>query len=276
MGCDRKCLAAVWPLAAAAACFAFGSGAFPQSSAGTDDLPLLLNARMALHGGKLEPAERDVRQYLAKHPNSADAHYMLGFILFREIQASSADQDLASRANKARASLAEYTEAAKYHTPSYLDLKIVALDYVLLEDYPDADKWLSHSLQWNPEDAEGWYDLGRIKYSESSFAAALSAFDRCLKLDAGNVKAEDNLGLTYAKLGRTNEAISAFQSAIAWQGQLPDKDAQPYIDLGSFLIDRNRPQEAIVYLAQATKIAPGNDKAHKLLDQAQSLASAQK
>lgn len=267
-----KASLAVWPLAAApAAFFAFGGLSFAQNVADSADLPLLINARLALHGGMVEQADRDVRQYLAKHPNSADAHYMLGFILFREIQGSATDQDKENRAGKAKASLAEYTEGAKYRTPSYLDLKVVALDYILLEDYPDADRWLSRSLEWNPQDAESWYDLGRIKYSETQFPEALIAFERCLKLDSGNVKAEDNLGLTYAKLGRTNDAISAFQSAIAWQAQLQEKDPQPFIDLGTLLIDQNRPNEAITYLLQATKIAPGNGDARKLLDKAQSL-----
>jgi Tfp pilus assembly protein PilF len=267
---DPKAYPALWLLAASAAFLTLGSACFAQDPADTADLPLLLNARMALHSGMLEQADRDVRQYLGKHPNSADAHYMLGFVLFREIQAGATGPDAASTADKAKASLAEYTEGAKYHAPSYLDLKIVALDYVLLKAYPDADKWLSRSLQWNPQDAEGWYDLGRIKYSEARFPEALNAFEHCLKLDSGNVKAEDNLGLTYAKLGRIDEAISAFQSAIAWQSQSPEKDPQPFIDLGSLLIDQKRPQEAIAYLLQATKIAPGNGTAHKLLDQATS------
>jgi Flp pilus assembly protein TadD len=205
---------------------------------------------------------------------------MLGFILFREIQERAADQNKGQASFKAdavKASLAEYTEGAKYRTPSYLDLKVVALDYVLLEDYADADKWLSRSLEWNPQDAKSWYDLGRIKYNEASFSEALNAFDRCLKLDSGNIKAEDNLGMTYAKLGRTSDAVSALQNAIAWQARLEEKNPQPFIDLGGLLIDQNRPREAISYLLQATKLAPGNGQAHALLDKAQSLTnSAQK
>jgi Flp pilus assembly protein TadD len=294
MALGRKACLAAWPLAAAATFFTCSSGSFAQNAhqigspadaaaADTADLPLLLDARAALHNGMVEKAEEDVRQYLGKHPNSADAHYMLGFVLFREIQGR-ADQNKDETKNadsampyvrfttdKAKASLAEYTEGAKYRTPSYLDLKIVALDYVLLEDYPDADKWLSRSLAWNPQDADSWYDLGRIKYYEASFPEALSAFGRCLELDSKNVKAEDNLGMTYAKLGRANEAISAFQNAIVWQTGLQERNPQPFIDLGSLLIDQNRPQEAIAYLVQATKIAPGNGKAHELLDKAQSL-----
>ena len=295
---DPKAVVALWPLAAAATVFAFSSGSLAQTAhqvsapadatAGdTADLPLLLDARLALHNGMVDQADRDVRQYLGKHPNSADAHYMLGFILFREIQGSATDQNknqaksaepamsaASFRTDQAKASLAEYTEGAKHRTPSYLDLKIVALDYILLEDYPAADKWLSRSLEWNPQDAESWYDLGRIKYYEASFSEALNAFNKCLKLDSGNVKAEDNLGLTYARLGRTNDAISAFESAITLQARLQEKNPQPFIDLGSLLIDQNRPKEAIAYLLQATQIAPASGKARELLEKAQSLANS--
>src|SRR5438105_15155245 len=108
----------------------------------------------------------------------------------------------------AKASLEEFTAGAKYRTPSAADLKIVALDYVLLVDYPDADKWLTKMLEWAPDDSEGWYYLGRTKYNENRFAEAIRAFQQCLKLDPQNVKAEDNPGLSLAGLGRNEEARS--------------------------------------------------------------------
>jgi hypothetical protein len=85
-------------------------------------------------------------------------------------------------------------------------------------------------------------------------------------LDSGNVKAEDNLGMTYAKLGRASDAISAFQNAIAWQTGLAEKNPQPFIDLGSPLLDRNCPRGVIPHLLQATEIAPGNGQARELLE----------
>jgi hypothetical protein len=66
---------------------------------------------------KYPEAEAQVRAYLEGHLLSAEAHFLLGFILFRE--------------NKAKESLAEYTAGARYKSPSAADLKIVAFDYVL-------------------------------------------------------------------------------------------------------------------------------------------------
>jgi len=211
---------------------------------------------------------------------------LLGYILFREIQESAGVKsgtgaaaysektmdgaDTSIRDSKARASLAEYTEGAKYHDPSALDLKIVALDYVLLGDYTNADHWLTRSLEWNPKDSESWYYLGRTKYNENRFAEAINAFEKCLQLDPKNVKAEDNLGLSYAGLGRNEEAAAAYQNAIAWQSHLLVKNSGPYINLGSLLLDANRPAEAISNLLQAAEISSRDSKAHELLARAYS------
>jgi Flp pilus assembly protein TadD len=252
--------------------------------------PILAEARSLTDKGMASEAERRVRQYLAVNPNSADAHFLLGHILYREIQAEArlesqlARQDQApiggvkvlgansSEARdwdeKAKASLAEFTTGAKYHAPTAADLKVVAFDYVLLGDYVDADKWLTKMLEWAPDDSEGWYHLGRTKYSENRFAEAIGAFQQCLKLDPKNVKAEDNLGLSFAGLGRSEEAAAAYQQAIVLQAQSVLKNPGPYIDMGSLLINENRPQDALTFLLQATDIARGNSRAHELLGKA--------
>ena len=53
--------------------------------------------------------------------------------------------------------------------------------------------------------------LGRTKYNENRFSEAIDAFLTCLKLDTHNVKAEDNLGLSYEGLNQTQQAIRRFE-----------------------------------------------------------------
>jgi tetratricopeptide (TPR) repeat protein len=132
---------------------------------------LLSNAKALFQQGNLTEADRAVRQYLQSHSESADGHFLLGHILFHEISAKWLQEGKAEgeallyntgdlngpmvsyRDAKAKESLAEFTAGAKYHVPSALDLKIVALDYLLLKDYNDADRWLTRSLQDDPRDA---------------------------------------------------------------------------------------------------------------------------
>ena len=244
----------------------------------------LAEAKSLLDQGRTADADRVVGKYIAAHPDSADAHFLRGYILFRQIQAHSGTMDASQHElykeqgipvpdagfeeAAAKASLAEFTEGAKYHKPAAFDLKIVALDYVVLGDYVNADKWLTHSLQTNPRDPDAWYWLGRTKYNENRFDEAAQSFAQFLKFDPKNVKAEDNLGLAYAGLGQTDKAIAAFQNAITWQSESAAKDPGPFLDLGALLMDQNRAQEAVPYLLQAVAISPNESRHHEKLGQA--------
>jgi len=245
------------------------------------ELPELSDAaldegRSLLQRGMLSEAERAVRQHLDKEPKSAEGHFLLGYILFREIQGKASQEESAGEVRghnpdailskfsdkQARASLAEFTEGAKYHPPNAFDLKVVALDYVLLRDFVDAEKWFTRSLEWNPKDSEAWYHLGRTRYNLQRFREAISAFNHCLELDSKNVQAEDNVGLSYVGLLKTDEAIAAFRTAIAWQAHSKVKDPGPFLDLGNLLLDQNRVEEAVPYFVQAVEISPQDPGAH--------------
>ncbi|MFL6306320.1 MAG: tetratricopeptide repeat protein [Candidatus Sulfotelmatobacter sp.] len=230
------------------------SGGNDSSDAASQLDPILLHAKSLLENASVPEAERLTRSYLESHPTSADAHFLLGLILFKEV--------------RAKESLAEYTTAARYRDPSAYELEMVALNYVLLNDYMDADKWLSKSVQMDSHNWESWYYLGRTKYNENRFNEAVNAFQQALKLSPMNVKAEDNLGLSYDGLGRQQEAEEAYRKAIRWQSQLLQEDPGPYLDLGILLIDRNRPQDAIPYLRRASQISPHDPKAHEQLGKA--------
>ena len=250
--------------------------------------PALASARSFLHEGKLSEAESATRDHLRTHANSADAHFLLGFILFREVQAKwleagkgqsesllysgDASGSVAQfRDAKAKESLAEFTAGAKYHVPNAFDLKIVALDYILLKDNTDADHWLTRSLQADPRDPQAWYYLGRTKYSRGQFREAIEAFEQCLKLEPRNIEAENSVGLSFEALDRPAEAIQAFENAIAWQANSSAKDPEPFIELAHLYLNENHPEKAVPYLSQSIAIYPNVSKAHEELGKAYSL-----
>ena len=258
-----------------------------QSSGQTETF--LSDAKALFQRGNLPEADRVARQYLQNHPDSAEGHFLLGHILFREISAKWLEEGKAEgeallyntgdlsgslvtyRDAKAKESLAEFTAGAKYHVPSAPDLKIVALDYLLLKDNNDADHWLTRSLQADPRDAQAWYYLGRTKYGKGQFTEAIEAFAQYLKLEPRNIKAETNVGLSYEALERPDEAAQAFQNAIAWQAESSAKDPEPFIELGHLYVNQNQPEKAVSYLTQSIAIFPLISKAHEELGKAYSL-----
>ena len=210
--------------------------------------------RSLIANGSLPEAEQNLRAQIAAQPGSADAHYLLGYVLFREA--------------KAKESLAEYTEAARYRKPDAYDLRVVGADYVVLGDYSDADKWFTQSLAWAPGDALTWYYLGRTKYNENRFEEAVRAFEKTLQLDPRNIKAEDNLGLSLQALQRPDEAQEAYKRAIEWQANDPHKNFAPFLDMGALLLEQDQAREATPYLEESVRIAPESVKAHQQLGKA--------
>ena len=213
----------------------------------------LSEARQALSGGRINDSEVILREYLKDNPSSADAHFLLGYALFRDQQAEK--------------SLAEFTEGAKYRRPKADELKIVASDYVLLNDFGDADKWFSQVVSETPGDAVAWYLLGRTKYNEGEYAGGISSFERALSLRPRYVEAENNIGLSWKELNSPDKAQSAFKTAIEWQGATP-VDAQPFLNLGTLLAEANKVEEAISYLTTAASLSPQNPTVHEQLGKA--------
>jgi tetratricopeptide (TPR) repeat protein len=267
--------------AALSQCF-MGQESLASQSAGLQTHPPdpeLAKARELLERADLTAAEVAARQYISKHANSPDGHFLLGLIFFREVQSQArasgehlapgdipaAVVDSKVRDAKIRDSLASFTEGAKFGRPSAFDLKIVSLDYVLLGDYASAGKWLTLALQWDPSDAEAWYYLGRAKYNENRFEEAIQAFQKCLEIRPRHVLAGDGLGLSYAGLSRSADAIATLQNAISWQENSDQKSPEPLIDLGDLFNQQARFEEALPVLQKAVAIAPRNIRAHETL-----------
>jgi tetratricopeptide (TPR) repeat protein len=212
---------------------------------------LLYRAKSLVKLRKFAQAEQSLRAYLKSHEKSSDALYLLGFVLNRE--------------DRPADSLQIYTTAAAIATPTSDDLKIVGLDYVLLDDYPDAIKWLKKSVAFDSKNKDAWYYLGRAYYTKARLSDARAAFEKTLELDPTNVRAESNLGLVYESEGRVQDAIAAYRQAIAWQSDDLQPSEQSYVNLGRLLMEQNHSQEARGLLEKAVALAPNNAYCHLIL-----------
>jgi tetratricopeptide (TPR) repeat protein len=224
-----------------------------QSAPGKTDA-LLIAAKASVNLNKLADADKFLTTYLTYHPNAADALYLLGTIQQRE--------------DKPRESLTTFTRAAKLQTPTSEQLRIVGLDYVLLDDYPDAIHWLERAVQMDDSNAKAWYSLGRSYYTQSRFGEAERAFKKALALDPENMKATENLGLVFDAENKPNDADASFKASVALADKTPQTDEWPYLDYGGFLLNQNRAQEAIPLLEQAVRINPNCAACHEKLGRA--------
>jgi Tfp pilus assembly protein PilF len=211
----------------------------PQAEAAGSTLQRI---QKLMDAGEFKQAAADLGSFLKIDQNSAKAHAMLAYCMLRM--------------DDPKGSLAEYTRSATLARPDSTDLQNVAKDYALLNDIPDADHWMTLAVRMDPKDAEAWYGLGRIRYTQQRFQEAADCFERALVLDPRSVKAENNLGLSYEGLNRTDDATSAYRNAIKWQQGSEHPSEQPLLNLGIVLLHQGKLPEAEQLLAQAAAIAP--------------------
>ena len=223
------------------------------ASPGTTEA-LLFEGKCLIHLEKYQDAERALRSYVGRRPNSDEGLYLLGFVLYRQ--------------NKPAESLAMYTKGAALKRPAGDDLKIVGLDYVMLNDYADAVKWLERAVELEPKNKEAWYYLGRAYYTEKDVPDAQKAFLTVLDLDPRDARAENNLGLIFESEAKVTQALDAYRQAIAWQQGSPRPSEQPYVNLGNLLMKEGRTEEAIPHLQRAVSLAPSNAFCHLKLGEA--------
>jgi Flp pilus assembly protein TadD len=220
----------------------------------SSDASLYEQGRALANAKEFSQADAVLSRYVNAHPDSADALYLLALVQERE--------------NKPTESLATYTAAARLRIPTSDELTSVALDYVLAGDFPTAIKWLQKAVEFDPRNAEAWYSLGRCHFTQSRFTEAERAFRKALELDPQRLKAAENLGLTLDAENRPADAEVFFKQAIAMAAKGPNTDEWPYLDYASFLLDRERAEEAAPLLKQAVAIAPKCAACHEKLGRA--------
>jgi tetratricopeptide (TPR) repeat protein len=211
------------------------------------------NAQDLSSRSKLAKQESELRAALNQQPDSPSLLYALALVQLQE--------------SDPRASLDTYTHAARFRKPTPQELHSVALDYILLNDYDDAIHWLEVAVASAPSDVDILYSLGRCYYSKSRFADAGRMFQRVLAIEPRHLKAEENLGLVYDATNHPEEAEAALRKAASW-GDTNGKDEWPFFDLGSYLMEQNRPQEAVAPLQTAVRIQPHSAAAHERLGRA--------
>ena len=109
------------------------------------------------------------------------------------------------------------SEARKYIKQA-LDLKANYIDAIFLlvqietneGNLSEAMKQAEYAGTMAPNDTSVFFRLGLLRYNNSDYTGAVSAFEKAVILDNSNLNAHFFLGQAYKKVGRANDALAQF------------------------------------------------------------------
>jgi protein O-GlcNAc transferase len=117
---------------------------------------------------------------------------------------------------------------------------LMGLNLVLIKRLDLAEPFLKDAAAMLPGNHLARFHLGMLYYTTSRFAAAETELREAVRLNPEFVKSHDTLGLTMDELGKDEETLSAYRRAIELNEQQKLKDPSPYLNLGKFLLAKNR------------------------------------
>lgn len=129
----------------------------------------------------------------------------------------------------------------------------LAMAYVILKHSDMAQPELERLTRADPQKALYFYWLSRAHYDQKHYAEGVANARKAIQLDPKFTRAQDDLGLCYEALGRYEEAIEAYNQALALNRRAQPPSPWPPLDFGALLVKLNRLDEARVYLEEALR-----------------------
>ena len=105
------------------------------------------------------------------------------------------------------------------------------------------------------------FDVASELGDKKQYTAAIATWEQALKLDPADARAQSNLGVVLATVGRTDEAMAHYRKAVQSDPSYPDA----YTNIGIALARAGKLDEGIPYLQKAVQLSPWDAKAHSNL-----------
>jgi tetratricopeptide (TPR) repeat protein len=190
-----------------------------------------------------ERAKQLATQALARSPESADAHVVMGDVL-----TDAKDLDAAE---------AEYRKGIALADSAWAHAR---LGNALLLDgaFADAETQLREALRLDPQSVPAHSDLGLVLRSLKKLSDSAAEYRAALALDADFVDAHNGLAVTLAAQGNLPDAVAHFREIV----RVDPDSAVGYYNLAYALADMDKDEESAEALREVIRINPNHYNAH--------------
>jgi tetratricopeptide (TPR) repeat protein len=233
-------------------------------------------ATIQLGTGKIDEAVLALQQAIQQRPNDDEAHRLLARALVRQ--------------DKADAAIAEFQQAIAIRPGYWRNHSALGAYYFRAGRYPEAALAFQRVTEVQPDSAWGFSNLGAayaasgdnkralenfarsiaiapdemalsnvgtIHYSERRYPEAAEAFERAVALGPNNPVGHRNLGDSYLKLGRREQATVEYEKALELSRaalEISPRDAGRLADHAVYLAKLGRGAQALDALRKAVAV----------------------
>jgi tetratricopeptide (TPR) repeat protein len=193
---------------------------------------------------ELDRQEAELKAYLLRHPNSAEAHLQLGNIYWQQQEHEGLP-------------IKEYLIAIKLrpdYAEAYYNLGNV---YFTQGEHEQAITAYKRAIELKPTYAQAYNGLGNALVDEKLYKEAQEHYKTALRLKPGYSEAQYNLCVTYIYNAQYQKAVTACKRAVA-----QEKDAQAYNNLGNAFFRVGKSDKALQAYRKALEINPRLAEAH--------------
>ncbi len=183
-------------------------------------------------------------------PPSVDLLYLEGFLKFRT--------------GKHRESIDVLGRGFRIDPQDWRIHHIFALNYVVLGIVEGALHELQVAILLNPRNAELYYQLARLFYSQSRVTESVEASEKAIGLEPDYSDVYTNLGLCHESLGEEAKARLNYEKAIEINRRQQRTDEWPFLNYASFLIKQEETERSLALLAEALGQNPRCGRAYYL------------
>jgi tetratricopeptide (TPR) repeat protein len=131
---------------------------------------------------------------------------------------------------------------------------MIGKSYYELENYGQAQKYLTVALQENPRHLQSVTLLGKVLIELSNYKQAIEVYNKTLQLDPNNYQLTYELGLLYYTMNDYKQSIKYFEDA-AVKGYKPDLDYYENLGLAYLDVDLNK---GVATLEKVLQNKPGD------------------
>jgi len=202
----------------------------------------------ALQGRQYNRAEAILLDQYNKNPGSAPLLVLLGRIFFLDGKYGNCAIAL-KKADK----LSPLGDSYRFK---------LAMAYVAMKRPGWARPEIEKLMRADPNKALYPYWLSRLDYHDMRLGEAVTHIQRAIQLDPNFMKAYDNLGLYLEGLGKYDEAILAYQTAVRLNRADSRHSPWPTHNLGALLSTLGRLDEAEPYIKESLNEDPRFPKAY--------------